>query len=87
VLWVVPSARRLERLARWIEEEATSLGASAAIFAITVRELLDERRILTHPIWQVVSSPSPRSLLPTASTVEAAADPWRLVSDEEPATR
>lgn len=65
VLWIVPSQRRAEKLTRWILEEAASLGCSPAIFAITTRNQVDERRVLTHPIWQVVGLPTPMSLLPS----------------------
>ena len=58
---------------RWIQQEADSLQARASLFAITTADQVDERRILTHPIWQVVGLPEKRSLLPAADVVERGA--------------
>jgi hypothetical protein len=80
VLWVVPSPRRAEKLARWIVEQAAGLGCSPAIFAITTFDQVDERRVLAHPIWQVVGVPAPMSLLPASghaqSQQQSVNEPW-----------
>lgn len=89
VLWVVPSVRRAEKLTRWINEAAASLSCSPAIFAITTSDQVDERRVLTHPIWQVVGASSPMSLLPSPGVPQdmsqPANEPWYLKLDREPA--
>ena len=71
VLWVVPSRKRAEQLVRWIQQEADSLAVRPSIFALTTQPQLDERRILTHPIWQVVGNTAPLSLLPSSTAATA----------------
>lgn len=87
VLWVVPSPRRAEKLARWIAEEANALGCSPAIFAITTFDQVDERRVLAHPIWQVVGMPAPMSLLPASGPAQSqhhsVNDPWYVRLERE----
>jgi hypothetical protein len=68
VLWVVPDQHRAEELARWIQTEADQLKTRASIFAITTQSQVDERRILTGQIWQVVGVEGKRSLLPAVET-------------------
>jgi hypothetical protein len=83
VLWVVPSQSRAVQLARWIEQEADVLRARASIFAITTRDQVDDRRVLTHPIWQVVGVAERRSLLPSADAVVG--ESWCMRLDREAA--
>jgi hypothetical protein len=87
VLWVVPSRERADKLSHWIQQEADSLQASPSIFAITTSDQVDERRILTHPIWQVVGFSEKRSLLPSSAQVRETVDgePWYLKLEQEPA--
>lgn len=78
VLWVVPNRRRADKLARWIAEEAAACGRSPALFAVTTVDQIDERRALTHPIWQVVGMPDPLCLLPSSSPASSPTLPQQL---------
>jgi len=84
VLWVVPSHARAEKLESWIQQEASSLKARASVFAITTRDQVSERQVLTHPIWEVVGVSGKRSLLPASGAADA--QPWFVKLGQEPAS-
>jgi Replication-relaxation len=70
ILMVTTTARRQAALASWIADEAAwlrkqkSIPADATRFFLTTTEHLNERTVLTEPIWQVVDGPERFSLAP-----------------------
>lgn len=67
ILFVVPDERRRQSLAAWAQQEAQQLSGDPTIFWITTHDRIDERTILSSPIWQIAGGPPGWSLAGEAS--------------------
>ena len=64
VLWVVPTANRMQLLQTLALQAAEELGkADSTIFFLTTRERVTEHSVLFEPIWNVVAGPKEKALV------------------------
>lgn len=67
VLWVVPTAQRLNQLQRLASQEAQALRDDRTIFFITTKDQVTEHTLLFSPIWTVVDGPDKKALFDQAT--------------------